>query len=93
MPSVYRPRRTRASPLWQIVHHSWDDFLAGYEAAHRKTHGPLRRDTVAVVNRFYRCGDLAAGFTRLQCPDCGHEKLLAFTCKTRHFCPGVVFVK
>jgi hypothetical protein len=37
--------------------------------------GPLRRDTTAVVNQFYRCGDLAAGFTRLQCPDCAHDKI------------------
>ena len=30
----------------------------------------------------FRCGDLSAGFTRLQCPnpECGHERLLAFTC-------------
>ncbi len=35
-----------------------------------------------------RCGDLASGFTRLECPDCGHERLLAFTCKKRHFCPA-----
>ena len=88
VPSVYCPRRPRASPLWQIVHHAWDDFRAGYESAHRKTHGPLRGDAVAVVDQFYRCGDLAAGFTRLQCPDCGHEKLLAFSCKGRHFCPS-----
>jgi hypothetical protein len=39
----------------------------------------------AVAEKFYRCGDLSAGFTRLQCPDCGHEKLL---CKGRHFCPS-----
>ena len=88
MPSVYQPRRPRASPLWQIVHHAWADFRVGYEHAHRKAHGPLRGDAVAVVDQFYRCGDLAAGFTRLQCPDCGHEKLLAFTCKTRCFCPS-----
>jgi len=69
------------------VHHAWDEFLASYETRHRRTHGPLRPDIVSVVDQFYRCGDLAAGFTRLQCPDCGHEKLLAFTCKTRHFCP------
>jgi len=37
---------------------------------HRKIHGPLRPDTVDVVNQFYRCGDLAAGFTRILCPDC-----------------------
>ncbi len=67
MPSVYQPRRPRASPLWQIVHHAWGDFRAGYERAHRKTYGPLRYDAVAVVDQFYRCGDLAAAtlLTRL----------------------------
>ena len=88
MPSIYQPRRPRASPLWQIVHHGWHDFLAGYEQHHRKSLGPLRTGTVATVESFLRCGDLAAGFTRFHCPDCGHEKLLAFTCKRRHFCPA-----
>jgi hypothetical protein len=88
MPSIYQPRRPRASPLWQIVHHGWNDFLANYEQQHRKTLGPLRPNTVATVQSFLRCGDLAAGFTRLQCPDCGHERLLAFTCKGRHLCPA-----
>jgi len=45
-------------------------------------------DAIAVVSQFHRCGDLAVGFTRLQCPDCVHERLLAFTCRTRHFCPS-----
>lgn len=40
------------------------------------------------MEKFYRCGDLAQGFTRLHCKDCGHEKLLAFTCKTRGYCPS-----
>ena len=26
--------------------------------------------------------------TRFLCPDCGHQHLLAFTCKSRHFCPA-----
>ncbi len=34
--------------------------------------GPLRPDIVATVRAFLRCGDLAAGFTRYHCPDCGH---------------------
>ena len=88
MASVYRPRRPRASPLWQIIHHGWDDFQAQYEASFRKAHGPLRSDAIEVVEKFYRCGDLAQGFTRLHCKDCGHEKLLAFTCKTRGYCPS-----
>ena len=70
MPSVYRPRRPHASPLWQIIHHGWDDFQADYEQKYRKTHGPTSPDCIEVVEKFYRCGYLAQGFTRLQCPDC-----------------------
>jgi hypothetical protein len=86
--AIHHPRRPRASPLWQIVHHAWDALIASYEMDHRPTMGPLRQDAVHTVRAFLRCGDLAAGFTRFQCPDCGHEKLLAFTCKSRHFCPA-----
>ena len=88
MPSIYQPRRPRASPLWQLVHHGWDDFLANYESKHRKDLGQLHPAATATVESFLRCGDLASGFTRLQCTDCGHERLLAFTCKGRHFCPS-----
>lgn len=88
MPSIYQPRRPRASPLWQVVHHGWSDFLAHYEAKHRKILGSLDPRAQATVQAFMRCGDLASGFTRLECPDCGHERLLAFTCKKRHFCPA-----
>ena len=70
MPAVHHPRRPRASPLWQIVHHAWDDFIASYEKHHRRTMGPLRPEAVATVRAFLRCGDLAAGFTRFHCPEC-----------------------
>ncbi|MCB1212063.1 MAG: transposase zinc-binding domain-containing protein [Verrucomicrobiales bacterium] len=50
--------------------------------------GPLRPEAVAAVQAYYRCGDLTTGFTRYHCPDCGHERLLAFTCKARHICPA-----
>jgi hypothetical protein len=76
------------SPLWQLVHHGWNAFLADYESKHRKSLGPLHPAAAATVESFLRCGDLASGFTRLQCSDCGHERLLAFTCKGRHFCPS-----
>ena len=88
MPSIYQPRRPRASPLWQLVHHGWDEFLANYESKHRNDLGPLHHAATTTVESFLRCGDLASGFTRLQCPECGHERLLAFTCKGRHFCPS-----
>ena len=37
---------------------------------------------------FLECGILAHGFLRLRCGDCGHDKLLAFSCKRRGFCPS-----
>jgi hypothetical protein len=88
MAFIYQPRRPRASPLWQVVHTAWDDFLARYERHHRAAMGPLRPESVAAVQAYYRCGDLTTGFTRYHCPDCGHERLLAFTCKARHICPA-----
>ncbi len=37
---------------------------------------------------FLECGILAHGFLRLRCGECGHDKLLAFSCKRRRFCPS-----
>ncbi len=37
---------------------------------------------------FLECGILANGFLRLRCGDCGHDKLVAFSCKRRGFCPS-----
>jgi Transposase zinc-binding domain len=37
---------------------------------------------------FLECGILAHGFLRLRCGDCAHDKLVAFSCKRRCFCPS-----
>ena len=33
-----------------------------------------------------KCGILAHGFLRLRCDECGHDTLMAFSCKRRGFC-------
>jgi hypothetical protein len=38
--------------------------------------------------RFARCGVLAHGFARFRCTGCGTERLVAFSCKGRGFCPS-----
>lgn len=68
MPQSTWSWRHRASPLWQLVHHGWDDFLANYESKHLKNLGPFHSAANATVESFLRCGDLASGFTRLQAP-------------------------
>jgi hypothetical protein len=42
----------------------------------------------AEFDAFLECGILARGFLRLRCGDCGHDKLVAFSCKRRGFCPS-----
>lgn len=37
---------------------------------------------------FLEGGILAHGFLCLRCGDCGHDKLVAFSCKRRGFCPS-----
>ena len=36
------------------------------------------------------CGILAHGFLRMRRGDCGHDKLVAFSCKRRGFCRSCV---
>jgi hypothetical protein len=41
-----------------------------------------------VLERFLECGDPHCGFARIRCGGCGQDLLLAFSCKTRYFCPS-----
>ncbi|MCP4721476.1 MAG: IS91 family transposase, partial [Desulfobacteraceae bacterium] len=43
---------------------------------------------MTVIYRYLDCGNLHMGFARVRCDDCGHEYLLAFSCKQRQFCPS-----
>jgi hypothetical protein len=79
-PAIYRPRRPRASPLWQCVNRHLPELRAS---------GRVRRAVEQnVLERFLECGDLRCGFARIRCGGCGHDLLLAFSCKTRYFCPS-----
>lgn len=78
--AIYRLRRPRASPLWQCVNRHLAELRAS---------GRVRRAVEGnVLERFLECGDLHRGFARIRCGGCGHDLLLAFSCKTRYFCPS-----
>ncbi|MCJ7796826.1 MAG: transposase, partial [Thermoleophilia bacterium] len=85
--SVYRPRRPTATPLYPVVQHNLETFLAAAEEA-----DPLGFGVSAWIERdfraYLRCGILAHGFARARCDDCGHERLIAFSCKGRGVCPS-----
>ncbi len=37
---------------------------------------------------FLKCGILIYGFARAHCSNCGYDFLVAFSCKSRGFCPS-----
>ena len=77
---IYRPRNPRASSLYQCLRRHGEE-LDGAGLIHRSVEGQ-------VLERFMACGDLHHGFARVYCDRCGHDYLLASSCKTRYFCPS-----
>jgi len=59
-----------------------------YDERFAKQYGFFRSYVRKVIYRYLDCGILHNGFARVRCGDCGHEYLLAFSCKRRHFCPS-----
>ena len=85
---VYRARNPKKSPLWQCAHRHYDAFEAAYSETYQPRYGVLRRIIPEVVHKFLECGNLERGFARIRCDHCEHEYLLAFSCKSRWFCPS-----
>jgi ribosomal protein S27E len=68
--------------------HYFERFLAEYESRFEKEYGFLRPIVKELVERYLDCGNPRCGFARIRCPDCGEERLLMFSCRTRGFCPS-----
>ncbi len=59
---------------------------------HSPVGGPGDESTPAYIEQSFRrhldCGILANGFARAHCDECGHDFLIAFSCKGRGVCPS-----
>ena len=67
---------------------NFESFEQAYEERFERRYGFFRPYVRQVIYRYLDCGILHNGFARVRCEDCGHEYLLAFSCKRRHFCPS-----
>ena len=83
-PVHYERHRPEQTTLYRLVQQHAASFIAHTEAS---TGGELPRFIKDEFDDFLECGILAYGFLRLRCGECGHDKLLAFSCKRRGFCP------
>jgi hypothetical protein len=85
---VYRPRKPRESPLFQLVERHLEELLRLWPSRFTRPHGPLRPVVKRVLREFLRCGLLEHAFARLWCAECRRSVLVAFSCRGRSFCPS-----
>ena len=71
----HRPEQTT---LYCLVQQHAETFFADVEAAAGASLPSFIKDE---FDAFLDCGILAHGFLRRHCGDCGHDKLVAFSCK------------
>jgi hypothetical protein len=82
----YEPRDPAGSAIYQIVQDHFETFRV--QAARLRDGEGLPRFVEQEFQDFLRCGWLAAGSARFQCAACGIDRLVAFSCKGRGFCPS-----
>jgi hypothetical protein len=48
----------------------------------------LPKHVLKECERYLDCSVLSRGFARVRCTGCGHDRFVAFSCKTRSWCPS-----
>ena len=82
-PPGYARHTPEATLLYRLVERYYPELVAVREAAGR----PLPKYVQEEFEAYLKCGRLEHGFLRVRCEDCHAEKLVAFSCKRRGFCP------
>jgi ribosomal protein S27E len=82
--AVYVRHRPETTLLYQVVQEYWPEFQAEL-AMHGKY---LPAYVTTEFDEYLKCGRLEHGFLRVRCESCHDEKLVAFSCKRRGFCPS-----
>lgn len=85
---IYRRRKPQNFQYYQCVEDHFERFEQVYDDLFARQYGFLRTYVKQVIYRYLDCGILHNGFAHVRCGGCGHEDLLAFSCKRRHFFPS-----
>jgi len=86
--ALYLPRKPKDSQYYRCVEDHFETLEQVYDERFSKQYGFFRPYVRQVIYRYLDCGILHNGFARVKCGECGHEFLLGFSCKRRHFCPS-----
>jgi hypothetical protein len=85
VPPLYRRREPEKTALHEIVRENLEPFLQ-YTRENYKN--PLPKYVEKELRRYLTCGMLSEGFTRIRCPYCGKDMIVAFSCGSRTVCPS-----
>jgi hypothetical protein len=80
----YERRRPEETILYGVVQQELETFLARARSQERTVPRFVERE----LRAYLRCGILAHGFVRVHCDECGLDRVVAFSCKGRGFCPS-----
>ncbi|MFT6122930.1 MAG: hypothetical protein ACJASG_001458 [Oleiphilaceae bacterium] len=80
----YQRHQPVQTPLYQIIEEYYPEFKARLEANGRTLPRYVQRE----FEDFLTCGRLEYGLLRVRYEDCKHDRLEAFSCKRRGFCPS-----
>lgn len=80
----YQRHRPEQTLFYQLVQQHYPALLEHQAAEGCSLPGHVQQE----FTDFLRCGRLEHGFLRVRCESCHHEKLVAFYCKRRGFCPS-----
>ena len=81
---TYNQRKPENTVLHQVIRKNFGKFQALMEEKGKNIPSYVLQE----FEDYLSCGDPTQGFARLKCNDCGHEKILPFSCKKRGFCPS-----
>ena len=82
------PEYERHEPDKTLLHRVVREELESFLARARESGAPVARFVEREIRAYLDCGILANGFLRVHCDDCGCDRLVAFSCKGRGFCPS-----
>jgi hypothetical protein len=80
----YARRVPEDTILYGVVSDQLTTFFAHAERGGRSVPAFVERE----LTRYLECGILAYGFVRVRCAACRYDRVVAFSCKGRGFCPS-----
>lgn len=83
-PPGYARHRPESALLYRLVEQHYPAFRESRAMEGRA----LPEHVEAEFDAYLKCGRLEEGFLRVRCERCHAEKLVAFSCKKRGFCPS-----